>query len=104
MSQCPSHEVKPSRIIHIKEYDIAYYEHVSISSKINSVPVMSYPQMAVVSHDDDPILLVRLEPSMSGQFFHCSLDLKGVHSNYGQIDVVSEDIFLSKVSDIVMAL
>jgi hypothetical protein len=58
----------------------------------------------VVKRGHDPVLIIRSEKNPSGALFLCSLDVRGTHTNWGQISPMSRDNFVKEADKIVMQI
>jgi hypothetical protein len=82
-----------------------YYEHPQLIGEANGftwfTPAYEYPQVIVVRRGQDPVLIIRSEKNSSGALFLCTLDVRGTHTNWGQISPMSRDNFVKEADRIV---
>jgi hypothetical protein len=85
------------------EFFLNYYENPrttgSVVAGIDAAYI--YPQVAVISRKDFPLLMIRIEASASGGSFLCSLDATGKHSNFGPCAAGDRDSFIKKAGEII---
>jgi hypothetical protein len=81
----------------------SYYENPKSIGEVTTgrPPPYHYPQIAVVSDEEHPLLIVRIEEGSSGQSMLCSIDRLGARSNLGAFRRTSRDEFMVKVGEVV---
>jgi hypothetical protein len=105
MSELPHPEAnKPLGTFKSRRGDtsLRYYENPHTIGAIVSgiAPAYRYPQLVVVSDEDSPLAIFRIEQNASGACFLCSLDANGKHDNYGQCSMTDRDSFVKKVGQV----
>jgi hypothetical protein len=95
----------PSKMVEVKGLLFMYYENVrTIGEMTENLPaVYRYPQVAVVSRQREPLLIIRIEESALGAML-CAIEPSGTRFNLGSFARTDSDTFLRKAAKSVSEL
>lgn len=99
MSEMPSSErSKPPESFAFGNYIIRYYENpVTIGETLGLPNIFKFPQVAVVTKNNAPVCMIRIEQSMFDTSAIGVVFPNGMHSTYDRLIKADKDIFINEV-------